>query len=710
MKKNILVALLGLGGLLPAQKGNDLLKKELEKRNKAKQEQFEFYAQKLIYQNNSKENPLKENVLRENIYKNKENLDFFLNGEPYYIKAFDVEQIKNSNAEVLQEGTLAGLNGKNYNGNGIKVAVFDGGRVWIDHQDFGDASRITNKEASTVPYSSHATNVTGVLGSKGADIRGTINGVPVSGNTKGLMSEATFDSYSFSNTTLPGDTAPKGFLQKLLLSQSSLSNHSYGGVVGWNYDVAQVNGVDAEGWYWRGLYDPATKNIADLNGSYYENDKGYDDIVYYNPSMIVVKSAGNSYGDGPEGNTERKFYGGNAQWVEFTSTDTVPPNNCSQGFDCIPTGGVAKNIIIVGSTNKLSTADGKYSKASDVEKSVFSSAGPRDDGGIKPDIAGVGHQIFMPNSIDNAGRSRYTRSSGTSFSAPHVTGVIGLWSELYQDFFNGQNLNAASAKNLLIHSAQEAGNIGPDVWYGWGFADAQKGAELIIKKNENKIIFEDKNLANKGKNETILYTNGKEPLKVSIVWTDPSYKKFEDTYSSLSNNRTSVLINDLDLRVINVKTKEIYYPWKLSATAPMNPATKGDNVVDNVEQVLIDTPAEGLYRVEVSHKGDLVDNEGKIATQTYSVIATGYEKTLNSVEDATLIAPTLLRGEDRVVNVNFVEKILNISVYDMAGRLIRSISPNTDSYDVDLSGIPAGVYVIHAHSTNYKLSKKIRKE
>ena len=28
----------------------------------------------------------------------------------------------------------------------------------------------------------------------------------------------------------------------------------------------------------------------------------------------------------------------------------------------------------------------------------------------------------------------------------------------------------------------EAGNLGPDVWYGWGFADATKAAQLVIDK------------------------------------------------------------------------------------------------------------------------------------------------------------------------------------------------------------------------------------
>ena len=38
-------------------------------------------------------------------------------------------------------------------------------------QTFGSSARITNKEADTVPYSSHATGVTGMMGSKGQNLK-----------------------------------------------------------------------------------------------------------------------------------------------------------------------------------------------------------------------------------------------------------------------------------------------------------------------------------------------------------------------------------------------------------------------------------------------------------------------------------------------------------------------------------------------------------
>ena len=529
------------------------------------------------------------------------------------------------------------------------------------------------------------------------------------------MPEAVFDSYYYGNSTLAGETVEKDSSAKIRDSKPALSNHSYGNVIGWSLE----NGSMGVGFYWRGSYDPSNGRSYDLNGTYHGRDKELDDIVYNNPYMVVVKSAGNSYGKGPTSNTMFPGYyyrdSDGGTWVQFSSTDVLPPDNCAAGYDCIPMGAVAKNIITVGATEKIRTAsdgfDGRYTQVSDVKKASYSSAGPRDDGAVKPDIAGVGSNILYP-STSSAGSTTYGVGNGTSYSAPQVTGIIGLWSQIYKSLFAGKNLNAASAKNLLIHTAQEAGNVGPDVWYGWGFVDAKKGAELLVQKNQNKVIFEDKDLKNAQKNEILVKTDGAQPLKATIVWTDPSYKFNYNTYSAAHNNRTSKLVNDLDLRITNVQTNEVHYPWKLDVNAPRNPATKGDNTVDNVEQVLIDQPAAGVYKIEVSNKGTLVNNDGANAEkQTYSIIVTGYTEISSPVVIPAEASPTLLADGNNKVNVKFVENINSIKVFDMSGRLIRSIAPSSvQTYDVDFSGFPAGIYVLTASSANHKLSKKIRKQ
>ena len=430
--------------------------------------------------------------------------------------------------------------------------------------------------------------------------------------------------------------------------------------------------------------------------------------------MIVIKAAGNSFGDGSD-NTKEKYYDNGS--TKFSTNDKIPESNCSQGYDCIAHGSVAKNIITVGATEKITTNNQRYAQASDIVKASYSSAGPRDDGAIKPDIASVGSDVIFA-STSNTGSSAIGQGSGTSFSAPQVTGIIALWLEIYKSLFNNQTLNAASVKNLLIHSAQEAGSFpGPDAWFGWGFADAKKGAELLVDKSNEKIIFEDKVLNDQASDKIYVESNGSDPLKVSISWIDPSYKNFQKNSTDNYNNRSSKLVNDLDLRVINISTNEIFYPWKLDINNPLAAATQGDNLVDNVEQVLINNPTAGIYRIEVSHKGNLMNNEGnKANSQNYSIIATGYNRivseneTIKQDNSKYLVYPTLLTDAEKIVNLDFSQNIGNVSVYDISGRLLKSEQPNNTSHSINFQAYNKGVYVIHIKlNNNETVVKKIMK-
>lgn len=700
MKKSILLAIISLGNLVSAQQTpNDQLNQKLENKKNETQTQYDLYIyNNASLQSNSTNSSQKDlNKFQKDLISKRNKVGSFFRGQPYFLSSFDTDQIKNTNVDAINNGTITGLN-ESFNGKGIHISVFDGGRVYEKHQAFGGANstRVTNKEQDDIPYNFHATGVTSVIGGE--------NRATNLENPKGMASQTTFDSYFFGESTLKGEGYPKSVLQKLLSSSAYLSNHSYGYDVGWKCEDICI---------WNGEYNPITKKSNDLNGTYYTDDQAYDDIVFNNPHMIIVKAAGNSFGDGSD-NTKEKYY--NNGKSKFSPNDKIPENNCSKGYDCIPKGAVAKNIITVGATEKITTNNQRYSQASDVVKASYSSAGPRDDGAIKPDIASVGSGVLAAFTIPT-GSNNWLDYNGTSFSAPQVTGIIALWLEIYKSLFNNQSLNAASAKNLLIHSAQEAGNFpGPDAWFGWGFADAKKGAELLVAKNNNKIIFEDKVLANKSIDKIYLESNGSEPLKVSISWIDPSFKNIQNNSTDNYNNRTSKLVNDLDLRITNISTNEIFYPWKLDINNPLAAATKGDNLVDNVEQVLIDKPSSGIYKIEISHKGNLVNNDSNIAdNQKYSIIATGYDKIIPESEiikqanSKFLVYPTQLTDLETVVNLDLQHNIENVSVYDISGRLLKSEQPNKSFHSINFNNYPKGIYIIHIKTDDGKNHPIIRK-
>ncbi|MDH7504204.1 MAG: hypothetical protein QHJ82_16025, partial [Verrucomicrobiota bacterium] len=111
---------------------------------------------------------------------------------------------------------------------------------------------------------------------------------------------------------------------------------------------------------------------------------------------------------------------------------------------------------------------------------------------------------------------------------------------------------------------------------------------------------------------------GGEPLRVTLCWTDPAGNP--QPVALDPTNR--VLVNDVDLRV--VRSGVTNFPWRLNPAAPANAATTGDNDADTVEQVDIAAPVtNGVYTVQVTHKGTLKDHTGATADQWVSILVSG---------------------------------------------------------------------------------------
>lgn len=704
MRKTLIFVSTFLFFLINAQ-NNETLKKEFGLQNRTNNEKFDTYLSKYNLVSKKTESRKEIEALRSHL------AGFTPSGEPYFYEAEDMDQILNTNSDYLQQGTINGLTGS-FNGENIKFTVFDGGRAFADHVFFNNLpNRISNKENDSLNYSSHATAVTGFIGAKDFAYTFTFtNGTTRDVNFRGIAQNSTFDNYSFRTTSLPGDSITSNVFQKILIAQPKISNHSYGTNLGWIR--TPINGTSS--WLWEGEYDSGIS--SDLQGTYLSNDRNYDQIVYNNPSYIVVKSAGNSYGMGPTGNSHPKYYTDSSNnQVEFAATDTVPQNNCALGYDCVNAGSLAKNIIIVGATNIIATNGGRHTTSTDVIKSSYSSAGPRDDGGIKPDITTTGTNVAYASTVENTtGSNLVNIGSGTSYSAPIVTGIIGLWNQINKQLFNNE-LIAASAKTLMIHSASEAGNIGPDPWFGWGYINAKKGAELLVGKSNNVVIFDNEVLASGIINQKTVQASGNEPLKVTISWIDPAFTNLPTTMAAAYNDRTSKLINDLDLRIIDTVTNTIYYPWKLDANAPMTPATKADNTVDNVEQVIIDTPTTGRnYRIEISNKGSLVNNDGQSSPQNYTILVTGHS------EEQFLATNDLVKKSNNIVVVPTITKDIvkilkapnnsTFNIYDLSGKKLKTGTIKSQEENIDFSSYTKGIYIIEIKTEKETISKKIIRE
>lgn len=209
----------------------------------------------------------------------------------------------------------------------------------------------------------------------------------------------------------------------------------------------------------------------------------------------------------------------------------------------------------------------------------FSSKGPAYDGRIKPELVAFSTQ-------------------GTSNATALATGIITLMKQHYKTI-NNNALSNAQTKAILINSAKDLGNPGPDFTYGYGNINADKCLKTI---SENRII--SGNLTSgKTNSHTIIVPATAKNLKITLVWNDLP--------AGINSNIS--LVNDLDLTVLS-PDNTVFLPWILNPDAPQLPAIRGKDKINNVEQVTIENPASGSYSINVF--GSYISNNA----QEYSLV------------------------------------------------------------------------------------------
>jgi hypothetical protein len=474
-----------------------------------------------------------------------------------------------------------GSTGLNLNGStpGLKgrIAIWDGGRVLGTHQELnGRVRQIDNPPA----LNDHSTHVSGTLIAAG-----------VNPAAKGMSFGALqLKAYDFNN-----------HIAEMFGAADSLviSNHSYGELAGWNYNTDKSR--------WEFLGDPG--DTVDYKFGYYSSEaQAWDSMSYNAPNYLIVKSVGNNRDvNGPDVGQPYYRYDKNGNMVSAGNRPAgISSNN---GYDVVPTYGVSKNIISIGAVNPI---PGGYTSPSDVVLSDFSSWGPSDDGRIKPDLVADGINVLSSISTSN---NAYAIYSGTSMSSPAAAGSAFLLQEYYYKLHNGNFMRSATLKGILIHTADEAGTSdGPDYQYGYGLIDMPKAASVITSNNTDQLIQENKLTTAAGTFSLTVIASGKGPLTVTICWTDPPGTVDE---VNILNNPAPKLVNDLDLRVTGNSTT--YMPWILNRLIPWNPATHGDDNLNNVEKIQIPNAVPGMsYTITVTHKGTL-----QSGAQAYSLIVSG---------------------------------------------------------------------------------------
>lgn len=413
-------------------------------------------------------------------------------------------------------------------GAGVSVMVYDSGIARDSHVDFG--GRLTLRDTGGFDF--HSTHVAGTVGGDGA---------ASSGANRGIAPGALIDSYAFDASF---------FSQFLYTDPGDLESSYTDAFVNRGNDVSNNSiGTNTE---FNGSLFPCS-----VQGDYSTTSSLIDSIIdgALGVPVRIVWAGGNERG-GSDCDVEG--------FGDYYSS--APPSG-------------AKNSIVVGAVN-----------AEDDSMTSFSSWGPVDDGRLRPDVVGPGCRITA-NGIVSPGSgsdSEYIALCGTSMAAPAVAGVVALLLEDWRAQFPADpDPSNAMVKALLIHTAADLGNTGPDYRHGYGSVRAKDAVDHLRRGSQVEETIE------QGGQYTaqIEVAPGDASVKATLAWDD----------APGAPNSAVNLVNDLDLTLIS-PSGEVFTPWELNPLNPGAPAVRhgAADRRNNVEQVEVQDPEPGSWTVAVN--------------------------------------------------------------------------------------------------------------
>ena len=376
-----------------------------------------------------------------------------------------------------------------------------------------------------------------------------------------------------------------------------------------------------------------TSSTCYVIGSYDSFTQSFDNITTglgVDRAMTVVFSAGNERDDTDCGQTSRLY-------------NTTPGP-----------GSTAKNVITVGAVDDSGGM------------SSFSSWGPLNDGRIKPDVVANGIGLYS-TSVSGG----YATMSGTSMASPVVSGIIGLLYEAYNQTHAALQTPPTN-KALLIHTATDQNNTGPDFSTGYGLVNASTAVQKIRQDINSSGLIKQSQVSDSENVTYYLNVTGPQ-LKATLVWYD-----YPATLGAASD-----LINNLDLMVLAPGGSR-QYPWTLSTSTPAASAvrTQADSV-NNMEQVVVDSPSAGNYTIIVS--GTSVPQ----APQNFTLIVDDTQP-----PKATSLAASVANGSAYPASVQFNSTwaddfLLDAAILQVNGTNYTATKEGTEYY-YTITGLGAG--------------------
>jgi hypothetical protein len=266
------------------------------------------------------------------------------------------------------------------------------------------------------------------------------------------------------------------------------------------------------------------------------------------PELICVFSAGNNGGS-------NCGYGAGSGWGNVTGGHKH-----------------SKNTIAVANLDFV-----------DVRNST-SSRGPAHDGRLKPEVSAVGTNV-----LSTFGANSYQSQTGTSMSCPAVAGVFAQLYHAYKSMNGNSNPPAALIKAIVMNTADDLGNPGPDFSHGYGRVNALNAVKAIEQG-----AYLTSTVANGAAgSHTMVVPSGVRRIKVMTYWHD---------YQAQIGAAVA-LVNDLNTTITD-PSSTVHNPLVLSYApnaASLNAnAAPGIDDRNNHEQITINNPLPGTYTLDVN--------------------------------------------------------------------------------------------------------------
>ncbi len=331
-----------------------------------------------------------------------------------------------------------------------------------------------------------------------------------------------------------------------------------------------------------------------------------DTVTYYNQLQAAVQN--HSYGIGVQ-----NYYGINAGAFDvsvnrlphlvhvFSSGNSGNITNASG-----PYSGVTRFANITGNLKmaKNALAIGAIDSTGNIP--LLSSRGPAYDGRIKPDLVAFAED-------------------GTSGSAALVSGATLLLQQLYKQTNTG-NTGSDLIRALLINSADDIENAGPDYTAGFGNLNVYRALQTLQQKN----YFNAALSSNAQTDFDLVIPANSKQVKITLVWND----------AAAMPGATKALINDLDVELVGPAAAETWLPWVLNPAPHVDSlqqiAKRKKDTLNNVEQVTVDDPQAGNYIIRIR------SSTLQTATQAFAV---AYQ--VDALDSFTWLYPT---GSDAVAS------------------------------------------------------------